>query len=105
MEQEYLSIVAKLDADHSVEFADQDDLFIFLANTGGYEHLAPAYENVRGEKLTTSIFSSYQAKKNRFLEIVTTMKLTDGETVLLDFIAKKQAESIKKRGWQWKNRH
>lgn len=88
MEQQYLSIKAKLDADHFVEFADQEDFFIFLANTGGYAHLAPAYEKVTGQKLTTKDFMFYRAKQQRFGEIMNTQKLTDG-TPLFEFIMKK----------------
>lgn len=92
MEQIPLKIKAQLDATHWVEFDQQEDLFIFIACTGGFTHLAEPYEEMTGKKLDTKQFYFYKAKQQRFREIITTKLLTDGKTLLLDFIKGKAKE-------------
>lgn len=92
MKQIPLSIKAQLDATHWVEFADQEDMFVFIACTGGFTSLADPYEEVTGKKLDTKQFYFYKAKQQRFREIITTKLLTDGKTLLLDYMKGKATQ-------------
>jgi hypothetical protein len=69
----------------SIDFASQEDYFIYLALTGNYSTLADAYEQLKGKKMGTKLYRHYRAQNQRAMDIMLNTKLTDG-TRLLDAI-------------------
>lgn len=86
MEKQALGILHKLNDDFSVYFKSNEDLLIFVAQFGTYERLADIYKELGLGRLTTTLYRFYKAKNQRYIEIITTTKLTDGKTFLLDFV-------------------
>lgn len=86
MEKQKQGVLHKLNDTHEVNFSTTDDLFVFIAATGSYERLAEVYEERGYGRLDTATYRFYKAKHQRYIEIITTTKLTDGKTFLLDFV-------------------